>query len=223
MTVAYDVADCYTSERDEWFRHVGTTTPPVIYGTRKFITCAVMAGLAVSGTLPVVTPFDATAAHPVVVHPGTLPAFSTFRPRLMNDQRAVPGMLQRLRRVSGLNWGEVGRALGVSRRTVHNWLSGGRVAGVHFTRLLETIHVVDLVATGSAETTRAALLHPNRNGRSIIDELALTARPARRPLASVSVGDMVTPVDENVDVSIQDPQRPSSLRGGPLPRRQLHE
>ena len=60
-------------------------------------------------------------------------------------------------------------------------------------------------------------MQPNANGRSILDDLALAARPARRyPLSGVSVGDLVTPVDEMASVSLQRPQRRSSLQGGAL-------
>lgn len=218
MTVAYDIAASRTG-RDEWFGHVGTTTPTVMRGTRKFITCVTMVGCAATSTLSTVTPADADALNAITAQPSTLPAIPV-QPAPPLDQSAVPGMLQRLRRLSGLSWGEIARAVGVSRRTIHNWLAGARVAGVHLTRLLELSRLVDIVATGSVEATRTVLMQPNANGRSILDDLALAARPARRrPLASVSVGDLVTPVDETASVSLQRPQRRSSLRAGSLPRR----
>lgn len=221
MTVAYDIAASRTDE-DEWFGHVGTTPPTVMRGPRKFITCAFMAGCAAASTLPAVTPADAIALTTMVTQASTLPAVPP-QPAPPLDPSAVPGMLQQLRRLSGLSWGEIARAVGVSRRTIHNWLSGARVAGVHLTRLLELSRVVSLAATGSAEATRAALLLPDANGRSLVDDLALAARPARRPLSSVSVGDLVAPVDDTASVSPQRPQRRSSLRGGSLPRRRLNE
>lgn len=218
MTVAYDIVASRTG-RDEWFGRVGTTTPTVMRGTRKFITCVVMVGCAATSTLSTVTPADAVALNVTTAQPSTLPAIPV-QPAPPLDQSAVPGMLQRLRRLSGLSWGEIARAVGVSRRTIHNWLAGARVAGVHLTRLLELGRLVDLVTTGSVEATRTALMQPNANGRSILDDLALAARPARRhPLSNVSVGDLVTPVDETASVSPESPQRRSSLRGGSLPRR----
>jgi transcriptional regulator with XRE-family HTH domain len=220
--VAYDIAASRATDTDAWFHHVGTTTPTVISGTRKFITCALMAGCAATGTLTAISPADAAALTAIVVQPSTLPAVPTTRPTPLLDQSVVPGMLKRLRRLSGLSWGEIARAAGVSRRTIHNWLSGARVANVHLTRVLEVNRAVNLVATGSAESTRTTLLQPNATGRSIIDDLALAARPARRrPLSSVSVGDLVTPVDETVSMGLQRPQRRSSLRGGSLSRRHL--
>ena len=218
MTVAYDIA-ASRIDGDEWFGRVGTTPPTVMRGRRKFIACVFMAGCAATSTLSTVTPADAIALNAITAQPSTLAAIPV-QPAPPLDQRAVPGMLQRLRHLSGLSWGEIAQAVGVSRRTIHNWLTGARVAAVHHARLLELGRVVDIVSTGSAESTRTALMQPNANGRSILDDLALAARPARtRPLSSVSVGDLVTPVDETASVSQQRPQRCSSLRGGPLPRR----
>jgi transcriptional regulator with XRE-family HTH domain len=222
VTVAYGIATSRAAEEDEWFGRTGTTPPTVMRGTRKFITCVFMAGCTATSTLTAVTPADAIALTTRVAQASTLPAIPA-QPAPPLDPSAVPGMLQQLRRLSGLSWGEIARAVGVSRRTIHNWLSGARVAGVHLTRLLELSRVVNLAATGSAEATRAALLLPNANGRSLVDDLALAARPARRPLSSVSVGDLVTPVDETASVSPQHPQRRSSLRGGSLPRRRPNE
>jgi transcriptional regulator with XRE-family HTH domain len=218
VTVAYDIA-ASRIDGDEWFGRVGTTPPTVMRGRRKFIACVFMAGCAATSTLSTVTPADAIALNAITAQPSTLAAIPV-QPAPPLDQRAVPGMLQRLRRLSGLSWGEIAQAVGVSRRTIHNWLTGARVAAVHHARLLELRRVVDIVSTGSAESTRTALMQPSANGRSILDDLALAARPVRtRPLSSVSVGDLVTPVDETASVSQQLPQRRSSLRGGPLSRR----
>lgn len=217
MTVAYRIASPGT-DGDEWFSHVGTAPPTVVRGTSKFLVCAFMAGYAATSTLSTITLADAVALNTAMTQSGTLSAIPAAQPAKPLAS-AVPDILQRLRGQSGLNWGEIARAVGISRRTVHNWLSGAHVAGVHFARLLELSRVVDTVATGSVEDTRTALLRPSSNGRSVLDDLALAARPARRPLSSVSVGDLVAPVDETASVSPQRLGRGSSLKGGSLPRR----
>lgn len=222
MTAAYDIAPSSTADGEGWFRHVGTASPTVALRPRKFIACMFMAGCAATGTLTAVTPADAIDLNTMVAHPSTLPA-SPAEPTAVLGRAvvpAVPAVLQRLHRISGLSWGDLGRAVGVSRRTIHNWLGDTRVASVHLTRLLELSRLVDRVSTGSSESTRALLLQPTADGRSIIDDLALSARPTRRrPLSSVSVGDLVTPTDDTESASPRWPQRPSSLRGGSLPTR----
>lgn len=223
MTVAYEVVASRT-HADEWFGHIGTTPPTVISGTRKFITCAIILGCAATSTLGTITPGEAVALNAFNAESSTLPATLQAPPVRPVDESAVPNMLQRLRRLSGLSWGEIALAVGVSRRTIHNWLNGARVAGVHLARLVTLSRVVDIVATGSVATTRTALMQRNATGRSILDDLVLAARPARRrPLSSVSVGDLLTPVDDSASVNPQRPQRRSSLRGGSLPRRRPDE
>jgi DNA-binding transcriptional regulator YiaG len=221
VTVAYDVIAAPVADSGDLFRAIGTTPPTVALGPRKFVACVLMAGCAVTGTLTTVTPADAVALITMAAQPSTLPALSA-QPTTTFDHTVVPEMLQRLRRVSGLGWGDIARAVGVSRRTIHNWLGGAHVANVHLTRLLEASRTIDVVSTGSAESTRTLLLQPTINGRSIIDDLALTARPTRRrSISTVSVGDLVTPVDETESPRLQGPQRRSSLRGGSLPRMRL--
>ena len=111
MTVAYDIAFPSTGG-DESFGHVGTTPPTVMRGTRKFITCALMAGYAVTSTLSTVTPANAAALNAITAQPSTLPALLAAQPAPPLDRSVVPGMLQRLRRLSGLSWGEIARAVG---------------------------------------------------------------------------------------------------------------
>jgi transcriptional regulator with XRE-family HTH domain len=179
-----------------------------------------MAGCAATGTLATVTPADAFALNAIAVQANTLPAV-TVQPTSVFNAAAIPGMLKRLRRVSGLHWGDLARAVGVSRRTIHNWLGGARVADVHLARLVEVSRAIDLVANGSPESTRAALLEPTSNGRSIIEGMALMARPTRaRPISIVSVGDLVAPINESERFNPKVPQRRSSVRGGSLPTRQ---
>lgn len=218
MTVVYEIGPSSASDEAGWFHQVGTTPPTVGLGPRKFMAGIFVAACAATSTLGAVTPADALALNAIAAHPSTLPATAAQRTSL-SDGEGVSVVLQRLRRVSGLSWEEVGRAVGVSRRTIHNWLGGARLAGVHLTRLLEFSRAVDLVSKGSPESTRAMLLQPRAGtGRSLLDDLALTARPSRRrALSSISVGDLVTPVEETESVSSGEPRRSSSIRGGALP------
>lgn len=215
MTV---VSDLPGRQRDELFTQPGTTIPGLSWPppAKQFICRLLMAGAAV-GTLTVVTPADAAAMRDAAIDSRTLPAAPA--PAVTDSSSAVPALLQRLRRVSGLNWGEVATAVGVSRRTIHNWLSGARVAGVHVARLAELDRLVDTTASASPDETRARLQQPGPHGRSLLEDLALTSRPERRrPLSVLSVGDILGPVDESADATLQS-QRRSSLRGGSLPRR----
>jgi transcriptional regulator with XRE-family HTH domain len=185
---------------DKLFGPPGTTIPGASWPPAKQFLCSLlMAGAAATGTLTVVTPADAAAMRAAVIESRTLPAMPSSPP-VVDRSMAVPSLLQRLRRVSGLSWGDVAAALGVSRRTIHNWLSGTRVAGVHLTRLIEFERVVNATAAGSADDTRSRLVRPGPHGRSLLDELALSSRAdRRRPISTLSVGDIVGPVDQSPD------------------------
>jgi hypothetical protein len=157
----------------------------------------------------------------VVARHGTLPGpqDSSTRPSPTAGPRTVPTLLEWLKGISGLSWGELGRATGVSRRTIHNWLGGARVAEVHLVRLWDVSRVVHALSAGSAEATRAVLLQPVASGRSALDDLELAALPVRRrPISHVSVGDLLTPVDESPEMRPERAMRQSSLRGGALAR-----
>jgi transcriptional regulator with XRE-family HTH domain len=220
MTV---VADIPSALQDQLFTVPGTTAagtswPP----TKQFIGSLLMAGAVMTGTLTVVTPVDAFAMQAATVESRTLPALPASLPDHERTNE-VAAVLRRLRRVSGLNWGDVAAALGVSRRTIHNWLSGARVAGIHFTRLMELERIVNSVAVGSADKTRARLAQPGPHGRSLLDEMALRSQPARRrPLSAFTVGDLVGPTSGETEKP-SEPKRPSSLRGRALQKRQPPE
>ena len=187
MTVAYDIAASRT-DGDEWFGRVGTTPPTVMRGTRKFIACVFMAGCAATSTLSTVTPADAIALNAITAQPGTLAAIPRCSLRRRSTSVPFPACFSGFAACPGSAGARSPEAVGVSRRTIHNWLAGARVAAVHHARLLELGRVVDIVSTGSVETTRTALMQPTANGRSILDDLALAARPARTSAALKRLG-----------------------------------
>jgi DNA-binding transcriptional regulator YiaG len=198
------------------FTKPGTTTPSMAWPpARRFISTCLLASAMATGTLSVVSSADAEAMRAPIVESRTL---SAFAPASTGEQAGptVPELLQRLRRCSGLNWGEISRALNVSRRTVHNWLSGARIASVHLRHLAALERLIREQPLGSADETRLRLLRPSMNGRSLVDDFALTARPVRQlPISPFSVGDLLTPnvIEEETSAS---PVRRSSMRGGAL-------
>jgi len=130
------------------------------------------------------------------------------------DNLSVGSALQRLRAVSGLNWGEVAMALRVSRRTVHNWLSGSRIAPFHLERVAELVQLVGATAAGQPADTRLVLTSPASNGRTLLEEFALQSRPASHgATAGVRVADLLAP-DASPDprAPATEPTRKSALR-----------
>jgi DNA-binding transcriptional regulator YiaG len=199
----------------------GARMPP----TRRFIVAGLLAGATVFGTLSAVaTPADAAAMQVASSIQRTLPAASPSTNSHV-DIQSVSIRLQELRRRSGLNWGEIAYALSVSRRTIHNWLSGAQIAPGHLWRLLEFEALVDAVDNGDGGRTRESLTQSGSSGRTLLDEFALGSRPIRRvPLSTLSAGDLIAPdaADVSEAPTAQTPSRRSSVQGRPLPTRRPH-
>lgn len=193
------------------------STPP----TKRFIASALLAGAAATGTLPVLSAADALALRHVEAAPRTLPAAPSL-PRAGERAVDVSARLQRVRRLSGLNWGEIAAAVGVSRRSVHNWLRGGRVASVHLAQLAKLEGLVQAFAGAHASQARDQILQPGHDGQTPLDRLARASRPARSvPTSPLTLADMVTPV-AHADV-VHGQRRKNALRGQALPQRPATE
>jgi transcriptional regulator with XRE-family HTH domain len=102
-------------------------------------------------------------------------------PAVRNTAPATAEAIQRLRAQSGLTWDEIGRAFGVSRRTVHAWATGSKLNQEHSARLSVLAQAVDRLDAGSPELTRAALHAPEPNGLSPYQSLIRSlAQPGNR-------------------------------------------
>jgi transcriptional regulator with XRE-family HTH domain len=188
----------------------------------KFLVgAAIVLGTCVIGTTGVVSAAEARDLQLLAQTQsvGTVPSGTGAIP---GESGRVQAILRRIRSRGGLTWGEVAYAVGVSRRAVHNWLRGDRIAPSHDALLTRLDRLVDEVPGTTVEERRVALTVAGLNGRSLLDDLALTTRKGRRvPLSSVSVADQLGPVRDLQPGDLQTPNRPSRLKGGPLPKRKL--
>lgn len=94
-----------------------------------------------------------------------------------SSDRNFAASLRRLQEASQLTWGEIARVLGVSRRTVHNWLTTAKVNGENARRIggLYRALTQELAAT-EREDAREYLLAPGPDGST---RLAVIARDLR--------------------------------------------
>jgi transcriptional regulator with XRE-family HTH domain len=90
--------------------------------------------------------------------------------------RAPSELIADLRMLSGLTTDQVGRLLGVSRRSVHNWLSGGAMAIQHAERVSEILALVNALVGQTPEQRRAALLDSSQ-GQSLFHQLLGQLKP----------------------------------------------
>lgn len=106
-------------------------------------------------------------------------AFQASRPQQQTTsgvsielREPVPAAIAALRRLTGFTWEQLARLFGVSRRSVHFWASGSRMADdnrAHLERVLETVRFID---RGSASENRGAILMSTAEGPTLLDQLA---------------------------------------------------
>lgn len=136
-------------------------------------------GLAVSVAWLLMPASGAVAvqSHEYLSHTGTKTPIVVAQPVSHSaSTTAVPGGVQstrdrveQLRTLSGLTTDQVARLMGVSRRSVHNWLGGGPMAAGNEERLAQLLDVMHRIP-GSAQDRRARLLDSSA-GRSLFHRL----------------------------------------------------
>lgn len=105
----------------------------------------------------------------LVVHAGEVPSAA----------RSTAQSLTEAHEASGLTWQQIARYFGVSRRAVHLWASGGRMAASNAELLAHLVRAVDEVKHLAPDDRRQVLLRSD-NGLNIVD----TERAARSSRAT---------------------------------------
>lgn len=107
--------------------------------------------------------------------------------RSLSPQRA----LAELRSKTELTWGQLARALGVNRRSLHFWAQGERPSASNLERLMKLVEIVRGINDGDPTETTEILLEPHGGGPSMFallcnqeaGMLPESTRPARVPRA----------------------------------------
>jgi len=123
--------------------------------------------------------------------------------------------IRALQRRSGLTWGELADALGVSRRAVHHWVAGRRLSAQHARQIEALTALVSQFEGLTSDETRARLLAPRADGRSALATFREVSQPRRvTPLSTLSVSDFLTG-----DLEQPPPLPPPAGRSRVAPRR----
>ena len=113
-----------------------------------------------------------------------------FTESVVAEQPSIADSLRRVHAQSKLTWTEIAATLGVSRRTVHNWLAGMVVSPRHAADLAELTQLISehSVAGESPELTRSRLIAPDANGRSPLTRMSITrtAHPSRSRISAAT-------------------------------------
>jgi hypothetical protein len=116
-----------------------------------------------------------TSTHPlpaVIALQASRPQQQTTSGVSIELREPAPTAIAALRRLTGFTWEQVAKLFGVSRRSVHFWASGSRMANdnrAHLERVLETVRFID---RGSAAENRGAILASTADGTTLLDQLA---------------------------------------------------
>lgn len=87
--------------------------------------------------------------------------------RSLSPERA----LAELRSKTELTWGQLARALGVNRRSLHFWAQGERPSASNLERLMQVVEIVRDIDYGDPAETTALLLEPGDAGPSMFARL----------------------------------------------------
>jgi transcriptional regulator with XRE-family HTH domain len=179
----------------------GTTAvaPSPAVGGDPFVSASsvkgLLLGLVISGVA------GTSASMPTVALLNLQPAMTTHSgvPAAVTPvlTAEVGPMHQRVRALydrAGLSWEELARALGVSRRAVHQWAVGGRINSAHLEVLFALEAEVNRFPFVDRESTRLQLLTPSADGfspyRRFIQRWS-EATTGRRALGHLSPSDLV--------------------------------
>jgi DNA-binding transcriptional regulator YiaG len=117
-----------------------------------------------------------------------------FTESVVTEQPSIADSLRRIHAQSKLTWTEIAATLGVSPRTVHNWLAGMVVSPRHAADLAALTQLINehSVAGDPPEVTRSRLIAPDASGRSPLTRMSMT-RTARPPRPRISAATRLAP------------------------------
>ena len=129
-------------------------------------------------------------------------------------------MIRQLQQRSGLTWGELARALGVSRRAVHHWSAGKRPSERHARRVEDLAGLVARHPGTTSDAVRGLLLAPGIDGRSELTRFEEASQPRRSTaLSTLSVADFFEGGELVEAPPVPPPVRSSSVKPRRLPER----
>jgi transcriptional regulator with XRE-family HTH domain len=108
--------------------------------------------------------------------------FGTATGKIAPKASAVSGLssiVAALKSESGLTADQLGRLLGVSRRSIHNWAAGSAIAAVHEEKLRELESFIFSIPANTPDERRSLLLESS-NGPSLFKQFASKADSPQR-------------------------------------------
>ncbi|TFD74874.1 hypothetical protein E3T54_13065 [Cryobacterium sp. Sr8] len=147
----------------------GTLSRPITMGVTFGIVFATSTGMCVARADQVVG-YDAATGHAAHSFSGQL---NDASPRHERDvaKESPASLVLALHEESGLTWDQIARLLGVSRRAVHMWGSGGNLNAQNYESLAKLVALIRTLPGDSPSEKRTALLAPRDSSLSYFDAL----------------------------------------------------
>jgi hypothetical protein len=139
----------------ETFRATEATSSGATFGKPLVLVGVLLVGL---GTSP------AAASRSDVALTGSAFAEQTSAGGSVEGDFRAGAAIAEIRRVSGLNWEQLSRVFGVTRRALHFWASGKPMASTNEERLHRVLATVRIIDRGSPDLNRTALFGARRGG-----------------------------------------------------------
>lgn len=102
-----------------------------------------------------------SSAAPAAVHPGSSSGYSAMATNtgvVAVSPEGAGAAIAEVRRLTGLTWEQLARVFAVSRRSLHLWASGKRMAPANEERLQRVLATIRKLDRGSASANRSLLL-----------------------------------------------------------------
>jgi DNA-binding transcriptional regulator YiaG len=160
----------YVTATNDSFHHVAQ-----LCATTSLITTAIVAGafstpLAYWGSSCAFSPQNAMMSASVSLIDDTPKPIQRNR---IGTQQSTPetdsSLIKRLHDSSGLTWEQFARAIGVSRRSAHMWVSGSPMSSTHRERIAQFDALLKSWPNAEPEGIRTALLTIGTDGMSPYD------------------------------------------------------
>jgi len=146
--------------------------PPSIPQTWTSSLFATLSGVAVTAALLTAPAVGARLLSEQTVPPLTRPAMLSApvaQPAQERRAQSTATIVQELREKSGLTWDQIGRLLGVSRRSVHLWAAGARINARHLELLTKLHGIVDSLPAADSSRRRMLLFETREAAPSIFE------------------------------------------------------
>lgn len=121
-----------------------------------------------------------------LAHSDSGTATGHFGTKPVQPAKDLSAVVSELKSESGLTADQLGRLLGVTRRSIHNWAAGSPVASIHEERVRDLYQRIMAIDATTPQQRRGLLL-ASSNGRSLFKTFAGTAAQQERVQFDVPV------------------------------------